>query len=65
MCRFRNNVDVPETISIIHEFIRQEEVLIETHKVLNNESEYLKEEKKVTHLKILLSALRCNGFSGA
>jgi hypothetical protein len=65
MCLFRKGIDVPVTINIIHEIIRQEEVLIEAHKVLNNETEYLKEERKVIHLKILLSALRCNGLPGS
>lgn len=63
MCQFREGIDIPETITILHELIRQEETLAEAHKQLNNELEYLKEEKKVTHLKILLSALRCNGVA--
>jgi predicted membrane protein len=60
-----SNLDIPATISIIQEIINQEQIIINTHKILNNERDYLKEELKVTHLKILLSALRCNGFPGS
>lgn len=63
MCAFRKNIDFEETISILHELIGQEQALSETYKQLNDELAYLKEERKVTHLKILLSALRCNTIS--
>ena len=62
MCVFRKGIDFEQTISILHELICQEQALCEAYKELNNEIAYLKEEQKVTHLKILLSALRCNGI---
>lgn len=61
MCVFKRNINVQETITILHEIIHEEERLIETYKTLSHHVRYLEEEKKVTHLKILLSALRCNG----
>lgn len=63
MCLFKKNIDVPETVSILHELIHEEETLNEANKRLNNELAYLRGEKRVTHLKILLSALRCSGIA--
>jgi hypothetical protein len=63
MCLLKSNLDIPATITIIYEIIRQEEIVLQTHRILNNETASLQNAQRVAHLKNLLCLLRRCGYS--
>lgn len=59
---FKLSLDVSLIIPIIEDAIDQEQIKLEANRILQNESDYLKNLQGIAETKILLSLLRSSEF---